>query len=90
VVLAHRLLAATDAKVTADVMPSEQPIRVMLRVNGRSHTLLVEPRCTLLYVLGENIGLTGTKGSCSCGECGACGMIFLRLPKSSASAGCSV
>jgi xanthine dehydrogenase YagT iron-sulfur-binding subunit len=41
-------------------------------VNGRTHKVLVEPRQTLLYVLRETLGLTGTKPGCERGECGAC------------------
>ncbi len=43
-----------------------------LEINGRRHTLLVEPRWSLLYVLREKLGLTGTKQGCERGECGAC------------------
>jgi len=80
-VSAHRLLAATDAEVTADVMPAEQPTRVTLHINGRSHTLLVEPRWTLLFVLRDKIGLTGTKEGCSRGECGACTVLIDNIPR---------
>ena len=45
---------------------------VTLRVNGQTHTMEVEPRTTLLEVLREELGLTGTKKSCDRGECGAC------------------
>jgi xanthine dehydrogenase YagT iron-sulfur-binding subunit len=81
VLSAHRLLAAADAEVTADVMPSDQLTRVMLRVNGSRHTLLVEPRWTLLFVLREKIGLTGTKEGCSRGECGACTVLVDSVPR---------
>ncbi|NWG00193.1 MAG: (2Fe-2S)-binding protein [Thermoanaerobaculaceae bacterium] len=43
-----------------------------LKINGRHHSLLVEPRWSLLYVLREELGLTGTKQGCERGECGAC------------------
>jgi xanthine dehydrogenase YagT iron-sulfur-binding subunit len=43
-----------------------------LTVNGQARTITVEPRTTLLDVLRENLGLTGTKKACDRGECGAC------------------
>ncbi len=43
-----------------------------LTVNGKSHEIHVEPETPLLWVLRENIGLTGTKFSCGIAQCGAC------------------
>jgi aerobic carbon-monoxide dehydrogenase small subunit len=43
-----------------------------LTVNGRSHRLDAAPASTLLDVLREDLGLTGTKEGCAEGECGAC------------------
>jgi xanthine dehydrogenase YagT iron-sulfur-binding subunit len=45
---------------------------VHLRLNGRDRRLDVDPRATLVDVLRERLGLTGTKKSCDRGECGAC------------------
>jgi carbon-monoxide dehydrogenase small subunit len=45
---------------------------IELRVNGESHEIAVEPQRTLLEVLREDLGLTGTKEACGTGECGAC------------------
>ena len=45
---------------------------VTLNVNGRSITLTLEPRVTLLDALREYAGLTGTKKGCDHGQCGAC------------------
>jgi carbon-monoxide dehydrogenase small subunit len=41
-------------------------------VNGQEHTLLVDTRDTLLELLRERLGLTGTKEGCSNGNCGTC------------------
>jgi aerobic-type carbon monoxide dehydrogenase small subunit (CoxS/CutS family) len=41
-------------------------------VNGRDHPLSLERDRSLLYVLREELGLTGTKYGCGEGECGAC------------------
>ena len=43
-----------------------------LKVNGREHRLSVNPRDTLLTVLREELGLTGTKQGCEDGTCGTC------------------
>jgi carbon-monoxide dehydrogenase small subunit len=43
-----------------------------LRVNGEDHEILVPVHKTLLEVLREDLGLTGTKHGCELGECGTC------------------
>jgi len=49
---------------------------IRLRVNGFEYDVLVMPHWTLLDVLREEIGLTGTKKGCDKGECGACTVII--------------
>ena len=44
----------------------------MLNVNGASYTVDVEPETPLLWVLRDNIGLTGTKYGCGIAKCGFC------------------
>jgi xanthine dehydrogenase YagT iron-sulfur-binding subunit len=43
-----------------------------LTINGEKHQLSLDPRVTLLDLLRENLGLTGTKKGCDHGQCGAC------------------
>ena len=43
-----------------------------MTVNGVTRTLSVRPQQTLLDVLRDDLGLTGTKECCQVGECGAC------------------
>jgi isoquinoline 1-oxidoreductase alpha subunit len=43
-----------------------------LTINGKSHTVNVEGDTPLLWVLRDNIGLTGTKYGCGIAQCGAC------------------
>ncbi len=49
---------------------------IELKVNEEVYELAVEPHRTLLEVLRENLGLTGTKESCDVGECGTCVVIM--------------
>src|SRR6266478_1780277 len=46
--------------------------RLSLTVNGEAHDVLVPVHKTLLEVLREDLGLTGTKHGCELGECGTC------------------
>ena len=50
-------------------------MRVDLTVNGRARSVDVEPHHTLLEMLRDDLGLTGTKECCLVGECGACTVI---------------
>jgi aerobic-type carbon monoxide dehydrogenase small subunit (CoxS/CutS family) len=43
-----------------------------VNVNGKQQSVDVNPTTPLLWVLRENIGLTGTKFGCGLGQCGAC------------------
>ena len=45
---------------------------VKLNVNGQDHELDVDPATPLLWVLRDNLNLTGTKYGCGIGQCGAC------------------
>src|SRR5215213_2305611 len=53
-------------------MPAVQRAEVVLRVNGDEHRLTIDTRATLLDVLREQLGLTGSKKGCDHGQCGAC------------------
>lgn len=54
-------------------MSNEVPVR--LRVNGEERALMVPAYKTLLEVLREDLGLTGTKHGCELGECSTCGVL---------------
>src|SRR5438128_1181561 len=49
--------------------------RLSLTVNGEAHDVLVPVHKTLLEVLREDLGLTGTKHGCELGECGTCAVL---------------
>jgi xanthine dehydrogenase YagT iron-sulfur-binding subunit len=51
-------------------------VKVALDVNGQTYSLMVEPRWSLLHVLRDRLGLTGTKQGCERGECGACTVLI--------------
>lgn len=59
-------------------MIREQSMRhnICLTVNGTQHELRVESRRTLLQVIREDLGLTGTKKGCEKGECGVCSVFM--------------
>jgi aerobic-type carbon monoxide dehydrogenase small subunit (CoxS/CutS family) len=48
---------------------------ITLRVNGRTHTLDIDPSTPLLYVLRNDLGLQGPRFGCGLGQCGACTVI---------------
>jgi aerobic carbon-monoxide dehydrogenase small subunit len=53
---------------------------VRLMINGDHYDLTIEPRKTLLEVLRDEIGLTGTKEACDFGSCGACTVLIDNRP----------
>ncbi len=65
---------SVDAQTAANdrTLPMQAAIPVTLTINGRSHTVNIEPRVTLLDLLRERLKLTGTKKGCDHGQCGAC------------------
>lgn len=57
--------------------------KINLTVNNRTHELPVEPNETLVEVLRQQLGLTGTKVGCNQGDCGACAVIMDGRPVNS-------
>ena len=45
---------------------------IRLNINGKSHSVDVEPETPLLWVIRDTIGITGTKYGCGIAQCGAC------------------
>jgi aerobic-type carbon monoxide dehydrogenase small subunit (CoxS/CutS family) len=58
-------------------------MEISLDVNGTLHSLEIEPQETLLHVLRERLGLTGTKANCEEGECGVCTVLLDGQPVNS-------
>ncbi|MFV0389817.1 MAG: (2Fe-2S)-binding protein [Pyrinomonadaceae bacterium] len=74
-VLSNQEILAREALVAQAVTAPEaieNPVKLILRINGEAKTLEVDSRMTLLDALRERLGLTGTKKGCDHGQCGAC------------------
>lgn len=71
-VMEAREAAAQAAAEIAD----DGLVRTRLRINGQDHDLMLDPRTTLLDLLREEMGLTGTKVGCNHGQCGACTVLI--------------
>jgi xanthine dehydrogenase YagT iron-sulfur-binding subunit len=69
------------AEPAAATTNAREMVPCTLMVNGRRHKVLVEPRWSLLYVLRDGLGLTGTKPGCERGECGACTVLLDDRPR---------
>ncbi|GGC53900.1 (2Fe-2S)-binding protein [Chelatococcus reniformis] len=64
------MLQRTDASQRGELY------RVKLAINGAPHDVEVAPWVTLLDLLREGLGLTGTKKGCDHGQCGACTVLL--------------
>ena len=49
--------------------------RILFRINGNDVSIEVQPHWTLLRVIRDELGLTGTKEGCGEGECGSCTVV---------------
>ena len=74
-------ISRAQAPGEAAIATAGEPAKVALSINGRAYRLLVEPRWSLLFVLREKLGLTGTKVGCERGECGACTVLIDGEPR---------
>ncbi len=69
------------SEAVPEITDPEEMVQIALKINGQLHRLLVEPRWTLLFVLRERLGITGTKAGCERGECGSCTVLINDKPR---------
>ncbi|MFI0449730.1 (2Fe-2S)-binding protein [Actinomadura sp. 6N118] len=73
-------VAAGGSAVVTPLLGAEEAVaasapsngHLSLTVNGKRHTVMVDNRTSLLDLLRERLGLTGSKKGCNAGACGAC------------------
>ena len=76
VALASVSARAQPAPVPAAAKPDPEILPVSLTINGSVHAFQVDSRTSLLDLLREHAGLTGTKKGCDHGQCGACTVLL--------------
>lgn len=79
-VFSREAVAATHSDVK-ELGPG--PVPVTLRVNGKEHTIQIEPRTTLAEALRVHMGMTGTKVICDRGSCSGCTVLLDKTPVNS-------
>jgi xanthine dehydrogenase YagT iron-sulfur-binding subunit len=65
-------LVAGEENALPDSFGDTENVKLSIAINGKKHQLNIDPRSTLLDLLREQLGLTGTKKGCDLGQCGAC------------------
>lgn len=63
---------AADLRLDERLADAVENVSCSIEVNGKMHTMKIDPRVSLLDYLRERIHLTGTKKGCDYGQCGAC------------------
>jgi xanthine dehydrogenase YagT iron-sulfur-binding subunit len=66
------VLGQTAIADSAKAAEASGAVPITLKINGKSHSLRIDPRTTLLDCVRETVALTGTKKGCDHGQCGAC------------------
>jgi len=64
-------------------MGDTMPKAIEIEVNGKQYPVQYDPETPLLYVLRDELGLTGSKYGCGEGQCGACTVLIGGMPRRS-------
>ena len=72
--------AQAEETEKADLVTNEGDIVIKFVINGHPVQLCVQPQTTLLEVIRNSLGLSGTKLVCNNGECGACTVLLDDTP----------
>src|SRR5262249_20282609 len=75
-VIPPQMLRSSTAGCAMIPRPSKEALMATINVNGTNHDVQVEPDTPLLWVIREQVGLTGTKYGCGVQQCGACSVHF--------------
>ncbi|HEX4275918.1 MAG TPA: 2Fe-2S iron-sulfur cluster-binding protein, partial [Bryobacteraceae bacterium] len=70
------LVLGSETVASAADTSTKSSTEIALHINGKPIRLTVDPRSTLLDLLREQLGLTGTRKGCDHGQCGACTVLI--------------
>jgi len=70
------LIRPSDTEAASAQVGGHKPVDATFHVNGREHQLSFDVRTSLLDLLREHLGLTGSKKGCDHGQCGACTVLL--------------
>jgi aerobic-type carbon monoxide dehydrogenase small subunit (CoxS/CutS family) len=77
---ANALARETKDALQNDRVLGPEALPASLHINGREHSVVIEPRDTLAQTLRDQLGLTGTKVVCDRGSCSACTVWIDKTP----------
>jgi hypothetical protein len=76
-----------DPRLNVAADPGVPRTTIQTTINGTKQTIEVEDRWTLVEMLRDHLGLTGTKIGCDRGECGACTVLNRSIPAATSPSG---
>lgn len=72
--------STAEAQQTSGKTVGPKGAQVTLKINGKAHQVLIEPRHTLLDVMRQKLDITGPKPICERGSCGGCTVMIDKQP----------